>query len=124
MTIARTVSLLGLIGAAWALTVDLALDAGFLPALGFVLLLAGAAFGVGYELENAGTAAAVFLLLAAGAVAMTLLGVANRLPGAELALLLGSAPALIAAGGAYAGGALRERSSSADATTRRERHAG
>jgi hypothetical protein len=75
----------------------------------FVALVAAAAFGIGYELGDAGAATTVFLLLAIGALFLTLVAMASGVPGGWLGAVFAAPAALLAAGSAYLGGRLRER---------------
>jgi hypothetical protein len=52
--------------AAWLAVVHLALGVGLLGAAGFIGLIALAAYGVGYELDDPGAATAMFAGLAPG----------------------------------------------------------
>ena len=73
------------------------------------LLVAAAAYGIGYELGDAGVAAAVFLLLGAGAAFLSAnLAIAGA-PAPRLPLAFGSGAALLASAFAYAGGRRKER---------------
>jgi hypothetical protein len=72
-------------------------------------LVAGAAYGIGYELGDAGVAAALFLLLGAGAAFLSAnLAIAGA-PAPMLPLAFGCGAALLAAACAYAGGRRKER---------------
>ena len=71
-------------------------------------LVAAVAYGIGHELGDGGTSAALFLLLAAGGAFLTLNMVIAGAPAAGLPLVFGSGPALIAAAFAYAGGRRKE----------------
>jgi hypothetical protein len=94
---------------AWVALAHLALGVGLLPAAGFIALLSLAAFGVGYEMDDPGTATAMFLGLALAGVLVGVLGAASGAGGMAAVLAFGSAPALIGAQGARAGGLRRER---------------
>jgi hypothetical protein len=71
-------------------------------AAAFIWLTTAAAFGIGYEVADGGTAATLFLILA---------GVGLLVTGPSTGLVFATLPALIAAPSAYAGGSLRERRS-------------
>jgi hypothetical protein len=75
----------------------------------FVALVALAAFGIGYELGDPGAASTIFLLMAVGALFLTLVAVANGLPGWWLGAAFAGPAALLAAGSAYLVGKVRER---------------
>ena len=72
-------------------------------------LVAAVAYGIGHELADAGAAATAFLMLAAGAAFLSVnLAIAGT-PAPLLPLAFGTAPALLAAACAYAGGRRKER---------------
>ena len=95
-------------GAAWVATIHLALGISVAALAATPLLVAAAAYGLGYELGDGGMAASLFLLLALGGVFLSAMLAIDGAPGAGLGLAFGTAPALIAAPCAYAGGARRE----------------
>ena len=72
-------------------------------------LIAAVAFGIGHQLGDAGTAAAVFLMLAGGGAFLSVNLAIAGVPAPALPLVFGSGPALIAAACAYAGGRRKER---------------
>ena len=74
----------------------------------FCALVAAVAYGIGHELGDGGSSAALFLLLAAGGVFVSLNMLVAGAPAALLPVVFGSGPALIAAGFAYAGGRRKE----------------
>ena len=79
------------------------------PKLAFSIALAAtAAFGVGYELGDAGTATALFLLLALGGVFLSAMLAVDGAPAAGLPVAFATGPGLIMASSAHAGGSLRE----------------
>jgi hypothetical protein len=95
-------------GAAWGLAVHVLLGAQLLAVLSFIALVGAAGFGLGYEMADGGAATALFLTMAVGGLMVTALWVVGRVPGPEVGVAFGTAPALIAAFGAHAGGELRE----------------
>jgi hypothetical protein len=95
---------------AWVALAHGALALGWAPATAYIGLTALAALGIGYEIGDGGTAAALFLLLAfAGTV--TIAGA-----GAWTALLFAPLPALAVAPAAHLGGSVHERRSHAPIT--------
>lgn len=94
---------------AWVALAHLALGVELLPAAAFIALLSLAAFGVGYEMEDPGTATAMFVGLALAGVLVGVMGAASGAGGLTAVLAFGSAPALIGAQSARAGGIRRER---------------
>jgi hypothetical protein len=98
--------------AAWGFLVHEALGIGYGSAAGFIVLCIVAAFGIGYEVGDGGSSAALFLILASvGSVLLASTG-------AWSSLLFATLPALISAPAAYAGGALREQRSHARITAK------
>jgi hypothetical protein len=73
-----------------------------------IVLVAAAAFGIGYELGDGGLAASLFLLLALGGAFLSAMLAIDGAPGAGMPLVFGTLPALLAAPCAYLGGARRE----------------
>jgi hypothetical protein len=108
MNAARTAIFLASAGV-WVALVHLALGVELLAAAAFIGLLAGAAFGVGYEMEDPGTATAMFVGLALAGVLVGVMGAASGAGGLTAVLAFGSAPAVIGAQSARAGGIRRER---------------
>ena len=94
---------------AWVAMAHLALGVALSPAAAFIALLALAAFGVGYEMEDPGTATAMFVGLALAGVLVGVMGAVSGAGGLGVVLAFGSAPALIGAQSARAGGLRRER---------------
>jgi hypothetical protein len=94
--------------AAWLALAHVALGVELLPAAGFIGLLAVAAFGVGYEMEDPGTATAMFLGLALAGLLLGVMGAASGTVALGPVIAFGSAPAMIAAQSARAGGIKRE----------------
>ena len=94
---------------AWIAMAHVALGVELLPAAAFIALLALAAFGVGYEMEDPGTATAMFVGLALVGVLVGVMGAVSGAGGLGAVLAFGSAPALIGAQSARAGGLRRER---------------
>ena len=80
-----------------------------LPLMFGIAFVAAAAFGIGYELGDPGLGASLFLLMAIGGAFLSAMLALDGAPGAGMPLAMGSLPALVAAGRAYAGGARRER---------------
>ena len=79
------------------------------PKLAFSIALAAvAAFGVGYELGDAGVAAALFLLLALGGAFLTAMLALDGVPSPGMPLAFATGPGLIMASSAHVGGSLRE----------------
>jgi hypothetical protein len=72
-------------------------------------LVAAIAYGIGYELGDAGTSAATFLLLAAGGAFLSVNLAFAGAAAPALPLAFGTGPALVAAACAYLGGRRRER---------------
>jgi hypothetical protein len=95
--------------AAWLALVHLTMGVELAPAAGFIGLIALAAFGVGYEMEDPGTAMAMFLGLALAGVLMGAIGAASGTTAWAPVLVFGSGPAMIGAQSARAGGMRRER---------------
>jgi hypothetical protein len=108
MNRARTAAFLAS-AAAWIALVHLGMRVELVPAAAFIGLIALAAFGVGYEMEDPGTAAAMFMGLALAGVLVGGMGAASGTPMLGQVLAFGSAPAMIAAQCAWAGGVRRER---------------
>jgi hypothetical protein len=104
----RTAILVASAGA-WVALAHLALGVGLLAAAAFIALLSLAAFGIGYEMEDPGTATAMFVGLALAGVLLGAMGAASGAGGLAAVLAFGSAPALIGAQSARAGGLRRER---------------
>jgi hypothetical protein len=94
---------------AWIALVHLGMGVELAPAAAFIGLIALAAFGVGYEMEDPGTAAAMFVGLALAGLLVGAMSVASGTAGLAPVLAFGSAPALIAAQSARAGCIRRER---------------
>jgi hypothetical protein len=95
--------------AAWLVLAHLAMGMQLAAAVGFIALVALAAFGVGYEMDDPGTAAAMFGGLALAGVMVGAMGAASGTPVLGQVLAFGSAPAVIGAQCAWAGGVRRER---------------
>jgi hypothetical protein len=93
---------------AWAAGVHLAFGLDLPSLLMFGALVAAGAFGIGYELADAGTAATLFLTLAGMGVIVTTVAVANGLPQAGMGFVFATPTALIGAAVAYAAGTWRE----------------
>jgi hypothetical protein len=74
-----------------------------------LVLVIAVAYGIGYQLGDAGSAATTFLLLAAGGAFLSVNLALAGAPAPALPLAFGSAPALFAAFSAYAGGRRKER---------------
>jgi hypothetical protein len=106
---ARTAALIGLPASAWAVLAQGVAQLRLGSAAAFIGLTAGAAFGIGYEIGDGGTAAALFIVVAA--VGLVVIGTAllSGQLAASSGALFGVLPALVAAPSAHAGGALRER---------------
>jgi hypothetical protein len=94
---------------AWIVLVHVAMGVGLATAAGFIALVALAAFGVGYEMEDPGTATAMFIGLALAGILVGAMSATSGTAGLAPVLAFGSAPALIAAQSARAGGIKRER---------------
>jgi hypothetical protein len=78
-------------------------------AIALGLAVTAGAYAIGHELANAGAAATLFLMLAAGGAFLSLnLAIAGA-PAPGLPVAFGSGPALIAAAFAYFGGRRKER---------------
>jgi hypothetical protein len=101
----RTAATIAAPAAAWVPLAHGVLGIGWWSAAAFIGLTTAAAFGIGWEIGDGGSAAAMFLILAGlgGAMLASL--------GAWSPLIFASLPALISAPAAYAGGALREQRS-------------
>jgi hypothetical protein len=104
----RAAFVITLSAAAWIAVVHSALQVPLGTAGAFIGLMALAAYGVGYEMEDAGTAAAMFAGLAVAAVFLGAVAAASGAFGVGPFLALGTGPALVAAQSAYAGGLRRE----------------
>jgi hypothetical protein len=102
MAAARKGACLSAPAAAWAALAHGTLGMGWVSALAYIALISAGAFGIGYEIADGGIAAALFLIMA---------GVGVVVVGVSSSLLFATAPALIAAPSAHAGGSLRERRS-------------
>jgi hypothetical protein len=101
----RTAASISAPAAAWIPLAHGVLGIGWWSAAAYIAVMTAAAFGIGWEVGDGGTAAALFLILAGlGGVMLSSLG-------AWSPLLFASLPALISAPAAYAGGALREQRS-------------
>ena len=101
----RTAASISAPAAAWVPLAHVVLGTGWWSGAAYIGLTTAAAFGIGWELGDGGSAASVFLILA-GAGGVMLASLAAWSP-----LLFASLPALISAPAAYAGGALREQRS-------------
>jgi hypothetical protein len=99
-----------LVGSAlgWALAVHAATGLGLLDLVTFVCLAIVTGAALGYGMADGGLAAVLFLTLALAGVVVSGSGLVTRMPGSELAVVFGTAPALMGAVAAYAGGELRE----------------
>jgi hypothetical protein len=95
--------------AAWIASVHLGMGVALGAGAGFIGLIALAAFGVGYEMEDPGTATAMFVGLALAGILVGAMGAASGAAALAPVLAFGSDPALIAAQCARAGGIRRER---------------
>ena len=93
---------------AWAAGAHLALGLDLLSLLVFGGLVVAGAFGIGYELADAGVAATLFLTVAGMGVIVTAVAVANGLPKAWMGFVFATPTALIAAATAYAAVEWRE----------------
>lgn len=104
-------ALISVPGVGWAALAHEALGIPLGSAAALAALSTVAAFGIGYEIGDGGTAVALFLALAGGGVlAMGTAAVSDQ-AGVADGLLFTALPSLVAAPGASAGGALRERRS-------------
>jgi hypothetical protein len=74
-----------------------------------IAVMAAVAYGIGRELGDAGTSAALFLMLAAGGAFLSLNLALAGVPAPALPLVFGSGPALVAAAAAHVGGRRKER---------------
>jgi hypothetical protein len=92
----------------WALAVHAFTGMALLSLLSFISLAVVTGMGLGYGMADGGLAVALFLTMAVAGVVVSSSGVFTRVPGSGLALVFGTAPALMAALGAHAGGELRE----------------
>jgi hypothetical protein len=110
MSAARTAATLTAAAIAGAAAAGLLLRSEPPAALLLASLTVAAAFGIGWEMSDAGTAAALFLLLAAGGLALSVPTLAGGRHELAVSLLFATSSALTAAVGAWAGAALRERS--------------
>ena len=99
-----------LVGSAlvWALAVHAATGLELLDLVTFACLAIVIGGGLGYGMADGGLAAALFLTMALAGVVVSGSGLVTRMPGSELAVVFGTAPALMGAVAAYAGGELRE----------------
>jgi hypothetical protein len=109
---ARTAASIAAPAGAWVPLAHGVLGIGWWAAAGFIALTTAAAFGIGWEVGDGGSAAALFLILA-GLGGMMIASV-----GAWSSLLFASLPALVSAPAAYAGGCLREQRSHARITAK------
>jgi hypothetical protein len=108
----RTAASVSAPAAAWVPLSHGVLGLGWWSAAGFIALTAGAAFGIGYEVGDGGSAAALFLILAGVG------GVMIASTGAWSSLIFATLPALISVPAAHAGGSLREHRSHARITAK------
>jgi hypothetical protein len=108
MSAARTTSFLAGAGA-WVALAHLGMGMGLAAAAGFIALIALAAFGVGYEMDDPGTATAMFVGLAPAGVLVGAMSAASGTGALGPVLAFGSGPAAIGALCARAGGMRRER---------------
>jgi hypothetical protein len=92
----------------WALAVHAVTGIALLGLLSFASLAVATGVGLGYGMADGGLAAALFLTMALAGIVVSASGVFTKTPGSELAVVFGTAPALMAAVGAHAGGELRE----------------
>ena len=105
----REVTGIVLWAAVWAGGASAVLGGPFATLAAFAALVTAAAFGVGYEMEDAGAAAALFLLLALASLLLAATVAVSGANGATLTVVFATLPALLAAVSAYAGGRRRER---------------
>ena len=92
----------------WIAATSAVLDIGA-PKLALSIALASAAaFGVGYELGDAGVATTLFLLLALGGAFLSAMLALDGAPAAGTPLAFATGPGLIMASAAHVGGSLRE----------------
>ena len=107
-TTTRVPVILGGSALVWAVAVHAATGLELLDLVTFACLAIVIGGGLGYGMADGGLAAALFLTMALAGVVVSGSGLVTRMPGSELAVVFGTAPALMGAVAAYAGGELRE----------------